>query len=181
MEIPDISSCSDIRFVTVVTPRVDIPLTLKFLLTSKSVIVDNPEEFTLPVTFPAITPDIFPVTLPVKSPTNPVAVTIPDALTSPKELIPTPFCPELTSLPTCSVNIAAVVAIPTLPPVLYILLTPAPTIVSSHCDVGRFNRFIPSPKNVIIPELAVIIPLFILTPAPIISVGLSVVIVATPA
>ena len=118
-------------------------------------------------------PVTFPVTSPVNPPTNPVAVTIPDAFISPKELIPTPFCPELTSLPTCKVNNAAVVAIPTLPPVLYILLTPAPTIVSSHCDVGRFNKLIPSPKYVIIPELAVTIPLTILTPAPIISVAVS--------
>ena len=48
----------------------------------------------------AATPVKLPVTLPVKAPTNPVAVTIPDALISPNELIPTPFCPELTSFPT---------------------------------------------------------------------------------
>ena len=38
--------------------------------------------------------------LPVKSPTNDAAVTIPDALTLPTELIPTPSCPASTFPPT---------------------------------------------------------------------------------
>ena len=143
MEIPDISSCllCNTGPVTDVIPaKVDKPDT--FTLVALIFVIVPIPEFILPTTVPVTFPLTSPVTSPVKLPTNPVAVTIPDALTSPKELIPTPFCPELTSLPTCNVNIAAVVAIPTLPPVLYILLTPVPTIVSSHCDVGRFNRFI---------------------------------------
>ena len=61
--------------------------------------VDTPIIFptTSPVIFPVTKPTTFPVTFPVNAPENVVADIIPDAFTSPTELIPThlPLIPSI--------------------------------------------------------------------------------------
>ena len=156
--------------VLVVTPEILTLSTLVWPSTSisafKSMLPEKVEALTI---------------LPVKSPTNDAAVTIPDALTLPTELIPTPSCPASTFPPTWRVKRGSFVAIPTFPPVLNILVYPNPTSISSHWEVGIPCKNLASPKKVTIPApSAVIIPLFTLTPAPMIWVGSNVVTVRNP-
>ena len=84
--------------------------------------------------------------LPVKSPTKEEAVIIPDTLILPAELIPTPSSPPSTFPPACIVNKGLSVPTPTLPPVLYILVNPNHTSISSHCEVGIPCKFRASSK-----------------------------------
>ena len=72
------------------------------------------------------------MTSPVKLPMKLGAVTIPVAFILPTELIPTPFSPASALLPTWKVERGSSVPTPTLPPVLYILVNPKPTSLSSH-------------------------------------------------
>ena len=104
-------------------------------------------KFVCPSTSRSALPDIVVLLtiLPVKSPTKDGAVTIPDTLTLPTELIPTPSWPASTFPPTWRVNRGSLVPIPTLPPVLKILVYPKPTSTSSHCDVGIPCKYLASP------------------------------------
>ena len=105
------------------------------------------------VAVPVTSPTTSPVRLPEKAPENVVAVMMPDALILPDVLIPTPI-PLFGSPPTWKGLAGLVVPTPTLPS-LYIDVTPALTLTSTHCDVGMLDNDEPSPLNVV----AVITPL----------------------
>ena len=90
--------------------KVETPATLKLSIfvcpsksespfTSRVVNVETPAEFIFPTKSPVILPETSPVKLPMKL----GAVTIPVALIFPTELIPTPFSPASTLLPTWKV------------------------------------------------------------------------------
>ena len=79
-----------------------------------------------------------------------VAVTTPVATIPPAEFIPTPSwkLPKVLFPPICNVNLGSLVDIPT-NPVLYILVNPKPTSISTHCDSDIPVSADPSPTNLV--------------------------------
>ena len=99
--------------------------------------------------------------LPRTSPLRLDAVITPVATMPPVEFIPTPSAklPKLSVLlpPTWKENLGSTVLTPTFP-LAYMLVYPDPTSILSHCDVGTFCKYCPSPKYVTIPLVAVTTP-----------------------